>query len=69
MQITRQIRHVSAKNVSLVSKYRHEMGLRKKLHNQLVELRGNIRVFCRVRPVIAEDGTGECGEGLGSLIA
>ncbi|XP_064399470.1 kinesin-like protein KIFC3 [Halichondria panicea] len=61
-KITRQIRHVSAKNVSLVSKYRHEMGLRKKLHNQLVELRGNIRVFCRVRPVIAEDGTGSQAE-------
>ena len=34
------------------------MSLRKKLHNQLVELRGNIRVFCRVRPPISEDGNG-----------
>jgi hypothetical protein len=23
---------------------------RRKLHNELVELRGNIRVFCRIRP-------------------
>ncbi len=43
-------------NKSLVSKYRREMTLRKKFHNQLVELRGNIRVFCRVRPPISEDG-------------
>ena len=34
------------------------MQLRKKLHNELVELRGNIRVFCRVRPAISEDGEG-----------
>jgi hypothetical protein len=27
------------------------MQLRKKLHNDLVDLRGNIRVFCRVRYV------------------
>lgn len=34
------------------------MLLRKRLHNQLVELRGNIRVLCRMRPPIAEDGSG-----------
>merc|ERR1712060_291336 len=25
--------------------------LRKKLHNQILELKGNIRVFCRTRPL------------------
>lgn len=34
------------------------MLLRKKFHNKLVELRGNIRVLCRVRPTIQEDGMG-----------
>ena len=34
------------------------MQLRKRLHNELVDLRGNIRVFCRVRPLISEDGEG-----------
>lgn len=34
------------------------MSLRKALHNKLVELRGNIRVLCRVRPPITEDGEG-----------
>ncbi|XP_043689959.1 kinesin-like protein KIN-14C isoform X2 [Telopea speciosissima] len=30
--------------------------LRKKLHNTILELKGNIRVFCRVRPFLPEDG-------------
>lgn len=34
------------------------MKQRKELHNQLIELKGNIRVFCRVRPLIIEDGSG-----------
>ena len=34
------------------------MALRKKLHNEVIELKGNIRVFCRVRPTIREDGQG-----------
>ncbi|KAK2437027.1 kinesin protein KIN-14N [Trifolium repens] len=29
--------------------------LRKKLHNTVLELKGNIRVFCRVRPLLRED--------------
>ncbi|XP_057420290.1 kinesin-like protein KIN-14C [Lotus japonicus] len=32
--------------------------LRKKLHNTILELKGNIRVFCRVRPSLPEDSTG-----------
>ena len=40
------------------------MALRKKLHNELVELKGNIRVFCRVRPVIKEDGGGRNAENV-----
>eukprot|EP01048_Picozoa_sp_COSAG05_P036439 COSAG05_NODE_16418_length_346_cov_1.052632_1_plen_109_part_01 len=33
-----------------VARFRKEMTLRKRLHNQLMELRGNIRIVCRVRP-------------------
>ena len=42
----------------LQTKYTEEMLLRKLLHNELVALKGNIRVYCRVRPVIKEDGDG-----------
>jgi kinesin family protein C1 len=37
------------------SKLRAEESLRRKLHNQVQELKGNIRVFCRVRPTLGED--------------
>ncbi|VDN02938.1 unnamed protein product [Thelazia callipaeda] len=37
---------------SLVKRYQREVDARKRLHNQLVELNGNIRVFCRIRPSI-----------------
>ena len=36
-------------------KLRIEETLRRKLHNQVQELKGNIRVFCRVRPPIEAD--------------
>ena len=36
-------------------KLRAEETLRRKLHNQVQELKGNIRVFCRVRPSLESD--------------
>lgn len=39
----------------LESKLRTEETVRRKLHNTIQELRGNIRVFCRVRPLMAEE--------------
>lgn len=36
-------------------KLRNEETLRRKLHNQVQELKGNIRVFCRVRPSLESD--------------
>lgn len=38
-------------------KLRQEETLRRKLHNQVQELKGNIRVFCRVRPTFGEEDT------------
>ncbi|KAF2803616.1 kinesin-domain-containing protein [Mytilinidion resinicola] len=38
-------------------KLRVEETLRRKLHNQVQELKGNIRVFCRVRPTFASSET------------
>jgi kinesin family protein C1 len=37
------------------TKLRKEESLRRKLHNQVQELKGNIRVFCRVRPSLESD--------------
>ncbi|XP_041376405.1 kinesin-like protein KIFC3 isoform X2 [Gigantopelta aegis] len=53
------IEGVTQHNKELVKKYLREMHLRKKYHNELVELKGNIRVFCRVRPWIKEDGVSQ----------
>ena len=37
--------------------------LRKKLHNQILELKGNIRVFCRTRPLTDEEASAEMPNG------
>lgn len=37
----------------LIERYKTEMEKRKQLHNQLVELNGNIRVFYRIRPQLS----------------
>ncbi|CAL1532394.1 unnamed protein product [Lymnaea stagnalis] len=55
LQIQEAIKTTDEKNKELVMKYSREIKLRKLYHNQLVELRGNIRVYCRVRPCIKED--------------
>ncbi|KAH7431921.1 hypothetical protein KP509_08G073300 [Ceratopteris richardii] len=36
--------------------------LRRKLHNTILELKGNIRVFCRVRPLLPDDDGYNMGE-------
>lgn len=64
LQIVNKIEAIDAKNKELVFKYKKEMTLRKKLHNELVDLKGNIRVYCRVRPVIKEDGGGKTAENV-----
>ncbi|XP_066569732.1 kinesin-like protein KIFC3 isoform X2 [Amia ocellicauda] len=54
-EICQVIGEVSSANQELLRKYKREMTLRKKCHNELVRLKGNIRVFCRVRPVSKEE--------------
>jgi len=36
----------------LLASYKVELNMRKNLHNVLQELRGNIRVLCRIRPLL-----------------
>ncbi|XP_059908969.1 kinesin-like protein KIFC3 [Gadus macrocephalus] len=54
-QINAAIHEMSEANKDLMEKYRKEVALRRKYHEQLVELKGNIRVLCRVKPVLKED--------------
>eukprot|EP01052_Picozoa_sp_SAG31_P003620 SAG31_NODE_141_length_22675_cov_48.948879_19_plen_87_part_00 len=37
------------------AKYEEEAALRRKLFNQVQELKGNIRVYCRVRPCVGSE--------------
>ncbi|XP_042336712.1 kinesin-like protein KIFC3 isoform X2 [Sceloporus undulatus] len=57
-EIGQAIEEVNCTNQELLRKYRRELQLRKKCHNELVRLKGNIRVFGRVRPISKEDGEG-----------
>ncbi|KAF7485271.1 kinesin protein KIFC3-like [Marmota monax] len=57
-EIGQAIEEVNTNNQELLRKYRRELQLRKKCHNELVRLKGNIRVIARVRPVTKEDGEG-----------
>ncbi|XP_046720357.1 kinesin-like protein KIFC3 isoform X1 [Silurus meridionalis] len=58
-EICHMIAEVSNTNQELLRKYKREMNLRKKCHNELVRLKGNIRVFCRVRPICQEEAETE----------
>jgi hypothetical protein len=44
-----------ARATEFARKYGHEFFLRKQLHNQLQEMVGNLRVYCRVRPPNAHE--------------
>ncbi|NXP45392.1 KIFC3 protein, partial [Heliornis fulica] len=58
-EIRQAIEDVDSTNQDLLRKYQRELQLRKKYHNELVQLKGgNIRVFTRVRPITKEDGEG-----------
>ncbi len=45
----------------LTAQWGKEREQRKKLQNELIELRGNIRVFCRIRPAKSGDSCMEVG--------
>ncbi|KAL4144780.1 hypothetical protein PRNP1_013906 [Phytophthora ramorum] len=45
------VRQANEEKSRMAELYTQEMLARRKLHNRLMELQGNIRVFCRVRPI------------------
>ena len=51
----KKIQQAEQDRESFKTLYHQESKSRKALHNRLVELQGNIRVFCRVRPVVSQE--------------
>ena len=51
----RRMNEAISKSDILEDKLRKEETTRRKLHNQVLELKGNIRVFCRVRPTLTAE--------------
>ncbi|KAJ1657844.1 kinesin-like nuclear fusion protein [Dispira simplex] len=64
-----QLADCRALSAELEAKLREEETVRRRLHNTIQELKGNIRVFCRVRPVLRSDlGTESDGKSMAELI-
>ncbi|XP_042321929.1 kinesin-like protein KIFC2 [Sceloporus undulatus] len=54
-QMCSAINEASHANRSLQERYQREVQLRKKYHDQLLELKGNIRVLCRLKPLTKDE--------------
>ncbi|KAK7235278.1 microtubule motor protein [Aureococcus anophagefferens] len=67
-QILSRVRSTERELAETTRKYKRELGERKRLHNLVQELRGNIRVFCRVRPVSKRERE-HAGEDMASRAA
>ncbi|KAI9813945.1 MAG: kinesin-like nuclear fusion protein [Thelocarpon impressellum] len=53
--LEQRLQEASEAATETMEKLRKEESLRRKLHNQVQELKGNIRVFCRVRPSLESE--------------
>ncbi|KAF0309046.1 Carboxy-terminal kinesin 2 [Amphibalanus amphitrite] len=62
LQAELQAKTDEADALRLEARARREETLRRQLHNQVQELKGNIRVFCRVRPLLGEEVTQAGGQ-------
>lgn len=56
-RLNQQLMNALAETNEAKEKLRREETLRRKLHNQVQELKGNIRVFCRVRPSLETEAS------------
>ncbi|KAL1214910.1 Kinesin-like protein KIN-14S [Cardamine amara subsp. amara] len=50
-EMSRALQLLSTENGTLKKQYLEESSERKRLYNEVIELKGNIRVFCRCRPL------------------
>jgi len=55
MMAEQRIVELEAENRQLDTLFRHEQVLRRRVLNQLLDMKGNIRVFCRIRPPLASE--------------
>jgi kinesin family member C2/C3 len=62
LQLTSKLSTHAAALTTLRERYKKELLERRRLHNLVQELRGNIRVYCRARPALATDV--ESGSGM-----
>lgn len=60
-QIGQAIEEVNSNNQELLRKYRRELQLRKKCHNELVRLKGEYPRLCAVTPSAVCDATKDSG--------
>ncbi|EFQ99554.1 carboxy-terminal kinesin 2 [Nannizzia gypsea CBS 118893] len=56
-KLDKELREALEETTATKAQLRKEETLRRRLHNQIQELKGNIRVFCRVRPVLSNDSS------------
>ncbi|RDW90279.1 putative kinesin family protein (KlpA) [Aspergillus mulundensis] len=61
-RLNQQMMDAMAETNTAKEKLRREETLRRKLHNQVQELKGNIRVFCRVRPTLGNEGVSDAAQ-------
>ena len=54
-ELIEMVSTVNDKSKVAMSEYQKEVRLRRKYFNELQELRGNIRVYCRARPIIKKE--------------
>ncbi|CAM0955635.1 unnamed protein product [Alopecurus aequalis] len=59
-QVTKCAEECAPRFDGLKKKYTAECAVRRRLYNELIELRGNIRVFCRCRPLSADEISRGC---------
>jgi len=50
------VQDLSARNKALEIQFQAACDERKKVHNELLDLKGKIRVFCRIRPLLDREG-------------
>ncbi|KAL5335469.1 P-loop containing nucleoside triphosphate hydrolase protein [Aspergillus crustosus] len=61
-RLNQQMMDAAAETNAAKEKLRREETLRRKLHNQVQELKGNIRVFCRVRPTLGVENVSDAAQ-------